>query len=83
MLVSRFNWTSRLIAAFRELGPYAPIALALPGGALIVASLWAFRHRQWFPAHARRLLAMVLAHGATLMIPGCTFLPSLQSAARG
>jgi hypothetical protein len=46
--------------------------------------LWAFRHRPWFAAHARRLLAIVLALGATLlMIPGCTFLPSLQSAAGG
>lgn len=81
MLVSRFNWMSRLTAALRELGPYAAIGLALPGGTLIVASLWALRHRPWFAAHARRLLAIVLALGATIMISGCTFLPGLQSAA--
>jgi hypothetical protein len=77
VLVSRFNWMSRLPAALRELGPYAAIGLALPGGTLIVASLWAFRHRPWFAAHARRLLVIVLALGATIMIPGCTFLPGL------
>lgn len=83
MLVSRFSWMSRLTAELRELGPYAAIGLALPGGALIFASLWAFRHRPWFATHARRLLAIVLALGVTIMIPGCSFLPGLQSVAGG
>jgi hypothetical protein len=50
-----------LVAALRELGPHAAIALLLPGGTLIVASLWILQHRPWFFAHVRRGLAVVLA----------------------
>lgn len=81
MLVSRFNWMSRLTAALRELGPYAAIGLVLPGGTLLLASLWAFRHRRWFVAHARRTLVIVLALGASVIVPSSTLLASLQSAA--
>jgi hypothetical protein len=81
MLVSRVNWMSRLTTGLRELGPYAAIGLVLPGGTLLLASLWAFRHRRWFVAHARRTLAIALALGAGVIVPGCTLLPSLQSAA--
>jgi hypothetical protein len=77
MLVSRVNWMSRLTTVLRELGPYAAAGLVLPGGTLIVAFLWAFRHRRWFVAHVRRTLATMLALGATLIVPGCTFLPGL------
>jgi hypothetical protein len=83
MLVSRFNRIRHLTAAVRKLAPYATIGLALPGGTLILASLWAFRHRLWFASHARQLLTMVLAVGVTIVIPGCTFLLDLQSAAGG
>jgi hypothetical protein len=83
MLVSRFNRMSHLTAALRKPGAYVAIGLALPGGTLILASWWAIRHRLWFAAHARRLLTMVLAVGVTIFIPGCTFLPDLQSAAGG
>jgi hypothetical protein len=81
MLVSRVNWTSRLTTALCELGPYAAIGLALPGGTVLLASLWVLRHRRWFVVHARRTLAIVLALGATLIVPGCSFLPGLQFAA--
>jgi len=81
MLALRINWRSHLTAALRELGPYAAIGLVLPGGTLLLASLWAFRHRRWFVAHARRTLAIVLALAAIVIVPGCTLLPSLQSAA--
>ena len=83
MLFSRVNWMSRLTTALRKLGPYAAIGLVLPGGTVLLASWWAFRHRPWFATHARRLLAIVLALGATIMISGCTFLPGMQSAAGG
>jgi hypothetical protein len=83
MLVLRINWRSRLIAALRELGPYGAIGLALPGGTLLLASWWAFRHRQWFVAHVRRTLVIVLVLVASVIVPGCTFLPGLQSAAGG
>jgi hypothetical protein len=81
MLFSRVNWMGRLTTGLRELGPYAAIGLVLPGGTLLLASLWAFRHRRWFIAHARRTLAIALALGAGVIVPGCTVLPSLQSAA--
>jgi hypothetical protein len=81
MLVSRVKWKSRLTTALRELGPYAAIGLVLPGGTLILASLWALRHRRWFVAHARRTLAIALVLGVTVIVLGCTFLPGLESAA--
>jgi hypothetical protein len=72
---------ARLTTGLRELGPYAAIGLVLPGGTLILASLWAFRHRRWFVVYTRRTLAIVLALGASVIVPGCTFLPSLHPAA--
>jgi len=45
------SWISRLQAPVRDLGPYAAIALTLPGGTLVALSLWALRHRSWFVAH--------------------------------
>jgi len=57
MLVHRFK--SRLTAALRYFSRYAAIVPALPGGALIFASLWTLRHHQWFAAYAHRLLAVV------------------------
>jgi hypothetical protein len=81
MLVSPISWKSRLTTALRELGPYAAIGLVLPGGTLILASLWALRHRRWLVAHARGMLAIMLVLGITVIVLGCTFLPALKSAA--
>ena len=53
----------------RELGWYAATALLLPGGSLIALSLWAFRHRAWFVARARRTVAAVLALVAGIIHP--------------
>jgi hypothetical protein len=72
MLFSPVNWMTRLTAALRELGPYAAIGLLLPGGSVLLASLWAFRHRRWFVAHAPRILAIVLALAVSVLVPGCT-----------
>lgn len=72
MLVSPVNWMTRLTAALRELGPYAAIGLLLPGGSVLLASSWAFRHRHWFVAHAPRILAIVLALAVSVLVPGCT-----------
>jgi hypothetical protein len=80
MLVSHVNWRSRLTTALRELGPYAAIGLVLPGGTLILASLWALRHRRWLLAHARRVLAIVLVLGVAVIVLGCAILPGLKSA---
>ena len=82
MLVPRLNWIGRFATALRELGPYAVIGL-LPGGALILVSLWVFRHRPWFAARARRGLATVVALAASLMVTGCTALAAAQSTRDG
>ena len=54
MMVARVKWISGLTAALRELAPYAAIALQLPGGALIVTSLWILQRLPWLFAQARR-----------------------------
>ena len=81
MLVARVNWIGGIRTALRELGPYAAIALLLPGGTLIVASLWIWQYRPWLFAHVRRGLAIVLALLATVVVSGSTLLPGLASAA--
>jgi hypothetical protein len=53
----------------RELGPYTAIALILPGGSLIALAAWTFRHRP-VTAPLSRLLVMVAAFGAALIVPG-------------
>ena len=80
MLVTSVKWKGRLITALRELGPYAAIGLVLPGGTLILASLWALRHRRWLVDHARRTLAIVLVLAVTVAL-GCVLLPGLKPAA--
>jgi hypothetical protein len=57
MIFPRVNWTIRLGRALHTLGPYAAIELVVPGGSLIVLSLWAIRHRSWLAAYARRAFA--------------------------
>jgi hypothetical protein len=69
MALQHPNWRARLPGALRELGPYAAIELVVPGGSLIALALWAFRHRAWLAARARRSLAAVLARGAGLLFP--------------
>jgi hypothetical protein len=80
MLVTRVNWMSGVTTAWRELGPYAAVALLLPGGTLIVVSLWILQHRVWFFTHVRRGLAIVLALLAAVVLSGSTLLPGLTSA---
>jgi hypothetical protein len=80
MLVARVKWISGVTREWRELGPYAAIALMLPGGTLIAASLLILQHRPWFFAHARRGLTIVLALLATVVVSGSTLLPGPTSA---
>jgi hypothetical protein len=54
MIISRFNWLTRLTGALRAIGPYAAIELLVPGGTLIALSLWAFRNRTALAARVRR-----------------------------
>jgi hypothetical protein len=83
MLVPRLKWIGRFATAFRELGPYAVIGLLVPGGTLILVSLWTFRHRPWFAARARRRLAAVVALGVSLMVTGSTSRAAPQSTRGG
>jgi hypothetical protein len=48
MRLHRINFKplARLAGSLRELGPYAAIALIIPGGSLIALSAWAFRRRR-------------------------------------
>jgi len=64
--------TSRLSVAkrLRELGPYAAIALVLPGGSLIALAAWSFRHHPRVAAHLGRVLAIVATFGVALILPG-------------
>jgi len=80
MLVARVNWISGVTTALRELGPYAAIALLLPGGTLIVVSLWILHHRPWLFAQVRRGFAIVLPLLPTLVLSGSTLLPGLTFA---
>jgi hypothetical protein len=36
---------AQILALLRGLGPYAAIALLMPGGSLIALALWVYRHR--------------------------------------
>jgi hypothetical protein len=61
---------NRLANMVRELGPYTAIALILPGGSVIALAAWALRRRPLISAHLGRLLVMVVAFGAALILPG-------------
>ena len=61
---------SRLAARVRELGPYAAVALILPGGSLIALAMWTLRYRASFTPSPWRMLVVVTAVGAALTFPG-------------
>jgi hypothetical protein len=68
----RASRTSRLVSSVRELGPYAAIALILPGGSLIALALLSRRHRAGLTPWLRRGLVLVALVGASIMLPGTT-----------
>jgi hypothetical protein len=45
----------RLGRSAREVGPYAALALLLPGGTLLAGLIWMARHRSSLAAHARSI----------------------------
>ena len=55
MILSRFNWLTRLTSALRAIGPYAALELVLPGGTLIALSVWAFRNRTTITTHIHQI----------------------------
>lgn len=60
----------RLANTLRALGPYAAIALILPGGSLIALGLWTLRDRSRIAASLPRMLVIVAALGVALIVPG-------------
>jgi hypothetical protein len=60
---------NRLLNTVRELGPYAALALILPGGTLIALAAWAFRRRAPVIAPLGRVLIIVAAFAAALILP--------------
>lgn len=66
----RHSIMDRLADSMRELGPYAVIALILPGGSLIALAAWAFRHRSTLTARLGRVLVVVAAFGLAVILPG-------------
>ena len=58
-----------ITGSIRELGPYAVIGLFVPGGSLILLGMWAFQHRAWMAKHLDRVLVIVAAMTAALVLP--------------
>jgi hypothetical protein len=59
---------ARLTDSMRGLGPYAAIALILPGGSLIALGLLGLRHRAGMTPLRGLVLAAII--GASIMLPG-------------
>jgi hypothetical protein len=58
---------ARLTASVRALGPYALIALALPGGSLIALAMLGVKHRALLPGpRAALVLALIVATSIAL-----------------
>ncbi|HEX8782556.1 MAG TPA: hypothetical protein VF764_04245 [Steroidobacteraceae bacterium] len=68
--VARGSAMNRLTNRLRELGPYTAVALLLPGGSLIALAAWTFRKRRHVTAPLGRLLLVVAAFSAALILPG-------------
>ena len=68
--VARNSRRNRLATRLRELGPYTAIAMLVPGGSLIALAAWTFRHRPLVAAQLGRLLLVVGAFGAAMLLPG-------------
>jgi hypothetical protein len=59
MLLRPMNLLPYLAGPMRELGPYAVVALIVPGGCLIALAFWAFWHCTWLRACVWRTLVAV------------------------
>jgi len=53
----------------RELGPYAAIALVVPGGSLIALSVWVVQRRASTVTDLRRSFAMAAVVAVALIFP--------------
>ncbi len=62
-------WMRRVPDVIRGLGPYALLELTLPGGSVIALAWWLAREHPLTEAWRRRLLAMLVALVAALVLP--------------
>jgi membrane fusion protein (multidrug efflux system) len=67
--INSIRWLGR---SFSGPGPYAVLALLLPGGILIAGLVWMVRHRSWLASHARALGAWVLIAAVGVLISACS-----------
>jgi hypothetical protein len=70
MVLRLINSLAQFSGSLRKLGAYAAVALIVPGGSLIVFTLWAFGHRGWLTTRTWRALVAVVALGTGLIVPG-------------
>lgn len=49
------SFSNRLSAQLQAYGPYAAIGMIVPGGSLILVSIWVCKHRYRMVSAARRL----------------------------
>jgi NodT family efflux transporter outer membrane factor (OMF) lipoprotein len=80
------NWMARGAQELRDLGPYAPYALAaiLPGGSILAAIVWIYRHSRGRSAslrHLSRNLSIALALASLAVLPGCVSSAGLEPGA--
>ena len=61
---------SVVLRSRQPLGPYPASARRVPGGSLIALAAWTFRHRPLVTAQLSRLLLVVAAFGAAMILPG-------------
>jgi hypothetical protein len=71
MAVLPIGSIGRLGRSVREIGPYAALALLLPGGTLIAGLIWTLRHRSWLAAHARAIAARLLVATLGVLVSTC------------
>jgi membrane fusion protein, multidrug efflux system len=67
----RMNWISRLARSMREVAPYTAAALLLPGGSLIVLTLWTLHHRRWLRALIRPVIRRSTLGIGALFLSAC------------
>lgn len=63
---------SGLVNSIRELGPYAAIALTVPGGTLVALVLLSLRHRSALTTPLFRGLTLVALMGVLIVLPAST-----------
>ena len=67
MSVLPIDSIGRLGRAVREIGPFAVLALLLPGGMLITGLIWMFQHRSGLAARIRAVAARLFSASVSVL----------------